>query len=694
MGIDYRLAERNTLEQPMIGSWRIAAVRTAQVIGTAIAFSLLNLLSSEFQLAEGVSILFPATAVSILSCMYYGGWGALGVFIGTIATPWGSLGHFGELALSGCINALEGFIPYLVFRFSPTLSRDLRDMRSLLAFLLSGVILNTGFSALLGNALLVEHPEGEWLGIAGLLVWWIADFTAAMLIATPILAFGGNLARALGAKSETRTERTLVNALQITAVTIILGWMASAILRNSLISRIETERLQQQEALSRASMIANQIHSNFLFALGLELRPDARSPEMRTEFENSRRLNDRLLEELRPHAAAGGGAVTARYRELEALTTGWFDQTSRDLQSGRAISALGSSHNLSRKVLLLKSDVDYQNLVEWQEFARNRRRIMAISLFTDAAVFGILVLAALQLTLGVSRPMKKLHGALASVGGGAKFETGELNSTYAELRALSDTLHNTFSQLSQREQELKRQTEMALEASRHKSEFLAKMSHELRTPLNSIVGFTDLMLDQSDTIEPAKRQMFLDNVSRSSRQLLGLINDLLDLAKLESGKIHLEWQDVDIRRVIRNSVSTTMPLFRSRKQIVEIEVPDQSLIVRTDPRRLEQVLLNLLSNANKFSPDGSTVTVSVSAEPRQCLIEVRDRGIGIAESDIDRIFGEFEQLHTRGEFSRGAGLGLALVKRFVEALGGKIWVTSEIGRGSTFRVALPYRTRD
>lgn len=670
---------------------RAAMTRAAQVIVTATAFSLLNLLSSEFQLTEGVSILFPATAVSILSCMYYGPWGALGVFIGTIATPWGSIAEFSQLALSGGINALEGFIPYAVFRFSPHLSRDLRDIRSFVAFLVSGVILNTGFSALLGNALLVDHPEGEWLGVKGLLVWWIADFTAAMLIATPILAFGGSVAQKLGARDDGRAERTLVNALQITAVTIILGWTASAILRNSLVSRIETERLRQQEALSRASMIANQIHSNFLFALGLQLRTDAATPEIRGEFENARTLNQRLLRDLRPVAAAGGKTVEERYLELETLTAGWFDQTHRELERGRAVPALGSSHGLSRKVLLLKAEVDLQNLEAWQEFARNRRRIMAISLFTDIAVFGILVLATLQLVLGISRPLNAMHRSLEKVSAGGSFDGRDVASTYAELRALSATLEKTFKTLHERELELKRQTEMAIEASRHKSEFLAKMSHELRTPLNSIVGFTDLLMDKEDSIDPAKRQAFMSNVSRSARHLLGLINDLLDLAKLESGRIHLEWQDVDLRRVVQNSVSTTLPLFRGRQQSVETQLPEQPVLVRGDARRLEQVMLNLLSNANKFSPHGSTVTVAAFSDKKQCVIEVRDRGIGISNEHLDKIFDEFEQLHQRGEYSRGAGLGLSLVKRFTEALGGSVTVESAVGHGSIFRIALPQK---
>jgi signal transduction histidine kinase len=665
--------------------------RIAQVAGTAMLFSLLNLLSSEFQITDGVSILFPATAVSIISCMYYGFWGGLGVFIGTLATPWGSLEEAWQLSVSGLINAMEGMIPYLIFRFTPALSRDLRDMRSLMTFLAFGVVLNTGLSALLGNFLLVDQAEGSWLGVRGVLVWWIADFSAALLIATPLLAFGGSIARRLGAQTESTAPRTLGNALQITATTIILGWAASALLRNYLITRIESDRLMQQEALSRASLIANQIHSNFLFALGLELRADAAGPEVRSELQAARRVNAKMLAELAPLAASAGPAVKSRYNELDSMTSEWFDHRARSLETGMTSPGLASSHMLSRRVLMLKSEVDIQNLAEWQKFARNRKRIMAISMFTDAAVFGILALAALQLVFGMSRPLKALHRELGSVKDGGRFDRARVSSGYAELRSLADTLDTTFTQLGQREQELKKQTEMALEASRHKSDFLAKMSHELRTPLNSIVGFTDLLIEQEASIDPPKRRTFLDNVGRSARHLLNLINDLLDLARLESGKIHIDWQEFDVRRVLQNSVSTTAPLFRGRHQSVDLIVPNQAVNIRCDARRLEQILLNLLSNANKFSPEQSTVTVTLTAESRQCVIEVRDRGIGIPEDQLDHIFEEFAQLHARGEYSRGAGLGLSLVKRFVEALGGRITVTSRMNDGTTFRVALPRR---
>ncbi len=215
------------------------------------------------------------------------------------------------------------------------------------------------------------------------------------------------------------------------------------------------------------------------------------------------------------------------------------------------------------------------------------------------------------------------------------------------------------------------------------------MSHELRTPLNSIIGFSDLMTEQEETITREKRLGFLHNVSNSARHLLHLINDLLDIAKVESGKMKLQLEDVDLRVSIANTVASTQPLFVRKKQEVEVVTPDQPMIVRGDPGRIEQILLNLLSNANKFSPEGEKITVRGGPDESMWQIEVADRGIGIREEDQQRIFDEFEQVQTRSLQSSGTGLGLALARRFVEAHGGDIAVHSALGSGTVFRIRLP-----
>ena len=669
--------------RPLHSPFRRTAIVAAQIIGSAIVYSLLNKLSSAFQISGGVSVLFPGTAVSILACMYFGWCGAIGVFIGTVLTPWETVSETRLLIIAGVINAAEGLIPYLVFRFTPRLSADLRDVRSLMMFIIFGVTVNTGASALLGNLFLVA-TNGS-LDPSSVMIWWVADFTAAMLLATPLLAFAPRRMSNFISQRSNEQPRSIANALQIIAITLVFGWAASAILRNYLINHIENLRLSEQQKLTTASSIVNEIHSNFLFASGLELQASA--PDWRESLAAAERVNDKLLGELAPYASGSAPNVRERYTELAQLTRDWFSDAR--LRSDGAPSVVGV-HALGRKVLALKSEIELQNLSAWEEFARNRRTIMAISLFTDFAVFFILLIASAQLIYEIARPLKRLHRAVDEVRFGGPFQSNDLGSRYSELEALRCTLAQTLDTLRKRETELSAETDRAMAASRHKSEFLAKMSHELRTPLNSIVGFSDLLLQPDLVIEADKRRHFIENVSRSARHLLSLINDLLDLARLESGKVVIDVQPVDVRYVIESSVAIASPLLKQKHQLFSVTVPDESLVVSADPLRLQQVLLNLISNANKFSDEGTTISIAAQRSGAGCAISVRDEGIGIPPEEHDRIFREFEQLHARGEHSRGAGLGLALARRFVEAMNGRIEVKSAPPlRGSTFEVTLP-----
>jgi signal transduction histidine kinase len=193
-------------------------------------------------------------------------------------------------------------------------------------------------------------------------------------------------------------------------------------------------------------------------------------------------------------------------------------------------------------------------------------------------------------------------------------------------------------------------------------------------------------------MNPILRTAFLNNVSSSAHRLLGLINDLLDISKVEAGKMPMHFQSVDLRQAIANTVASTAPLFDRKRQHVEVTMPAEPMLVRADPARVEQVLLNLLSNANKFTPEGELIEVRTAAEAGRWRIEIADRGIGISAVDQQRIFQDFEQVHTTGVLSTGSGLGLALARRFVEAHGGIIEVESTIGEGSVFSVSLPRMT--
>lgn len=249
-------------------------------------------------------------------------------------------------------------------------------------------------------------------------------------------------------------------------------------------------------------------------------------------------------------------------------------------------------------------------------------------------------------------------------------------------------------QLEQETRTVERLTKMnaALEkANRHKSEFLANMSHELRTPLNAIIGFTRLMHDGGAGPLHGRQQEFLGDVLRSGRLLLALINDVLDLARIEAGRIGFVPEEVELAGVIDAAVTSVRGLAEEKEITLEVIVEPGLGPARLDPSRFEQVTLNFLSNAVKFTPEGGRVTVRLEAAPSDRLrLDVADTGIGIRDADLERIFNEFEQLDApRAKRFSGTGLGLSLVRKIVEAQGGSVEVHSVPDQGSTFSAILP-----
>ncbi|MCA1647671.1 MAG: hypothetical protein LC797_20150 [Chloroflexi bacterium] len=227
-------------------------------------------------------------------------------------------------------------------------------------------------------------------------------------------------------------------------------------------------------------------------------------------------------------------------------------------------------------------------------------------------------------------------------------------------------------------------------ASQHKSDFLASMSHELRTPLHAIIGFSEVLLDHSPAeISEEQRSTFLTHIHESGQHLLGLINDILDLAKIEAGHMELFRERVVLAELVENCVSM-MRVVASRKRISmtsQCDPPD--MLINVDPARVKQILYNLLSNAVKFTPDGGHVNVDVRAKESRTVITVADDGIGIDPGDQAIIFDEFRQVDLgRGTRQQGTGLGLALVRKLVELHGGTIHLESTPGQGSRFTIVL------
>ncbi len=263
-------------------------------------------------------------------------------------------------------------------------------------------------------------------------------------------------------------------------------------------------------------------------------------------------------------------------------------------------------------------------------------------------------------------------------------EVVDVLKTFATQSALAIQNARLFREIADKSRQLEA-------ASRHKSEFLANMSHELRTPLNAIIGFSEVLAQGMFGPINEKQTEYLHDILESGRHLLSLINDILDLSKVEAGRMELEASEFDLPQAIQNALTLVRERALRRDIALHHVIDDRVAEIRADERKVKQVLLNLLSNAIKFTPEGGRI--EVRATPADGLVEVSvtDTGVGIAVDDLETVFEEFRQVGTADKKAEGTGLGLALSRKFIELHGGKIWVQSEIGHGSTFTFTLPVR---
>jgi signal transduction histidine kinase len=305
------------------------------------------------------------------------------------------------------------------------------------------------------------------------------------------------------------------------------------------------------------------------------------------------------------------------------------------------------------------------------------------NLFIGVAA-GAIVLALLLgfvLSWSVIGPIQRIDSRLAAIASGDF--SGHVDATNRdELGALAANVNQMNDELRRLYRELET-------ASQHKSDFLANMSHELRTPLNAIIGFSQVLREEMVGDVNEKQAEYLDDIQSSGNHLLALINDVLDLSKVEAGQVELELAPFSLQDALERGVA----MVRERAIQDEVQVtlaPSSDVdIVAGDERRIRQVIFNLLSNAVKFTPAGGSVDVWATQVNGDVSVSVADTGPGIASADVSRIFEEFQQTEAGIEQGEGTGLGLALSKRLVELHGGRIWVDSELGRGSTFVFTLP-----
>ena len=398
-------------------------------------------------------------------------------------------------------------------------------------------------------------------------------------------------------------------------------------------------------------------------------------PVLATVIESAARLCDADLGWVR--AIEGGVAslsgarwartddLRQRFDALEAAPPMTNPLTTPDMRA----SLLGRAFREKRTIHLADITLDSE-LYEASRGARitGSRTVLAVPMTQGGEVLG-----AIALTRVSVRPFS--HREV------------QLVETFADQAGIAIQNVRLFREIQEKSQELE-------VASRHKSEFLATMSHELRTPLNAIIGFSEVLLQQMFGPLNPKQAEYLDDVLSSGRHLLGLINDILDLSKIEAGRMELDVDTFSLVEALQNGVTMVRERAARHGIALSLDVAPGVDLVEADPRKVKQILFNLLSNAVKFTPDGGRVDVTAARANGDIVVAVKDTGIGISPEDHGRIFEEFQQARRQTERSReGTGLGLSLAKRFVELHGGRIWVESAPGKGSTFTFTLPVRVR-
>jgi len=270
----------------------------------------------------------------------------------------------------------------------------------------------------------------------------------------------------------------------------------------------------------------------------------------------------------------------------------------------------------------------------------------------------------------------------------------ERQSLVARLKDSNRYLMRQHAALRRADEEILQVNRQLEQSSRYKSEFLANMSHELRTPLNAILGFSEILLDVTMNLTGGERTEFLRNIHSSGQHLLGLINDILDLAKIEAGKMDLHAEDMPVTAALQEVTAILEPMARQQGLQLRTVGAAEARVIKADRSKFKQVLYNLLSNAVKFTPAPGTITVTVKDSAEQLTVSVEDTGIGMKPEDLPKLFREFEQID--GSYTRhyqGTGLGLALCRRFVEMHGGRIWAESQFGKGSIFTFTIPRELR-
>jgi len=344
------------------------------------------------------------------------------------------------------------------------------------------------------------------------------------------------------------------------------------------------------------------------------------------------------------------------------------------LQAPGRVTSIPKGQGVTTRVMELRQPVqihdittarDYESPIRQPLIEAGHRALLGVPLLSEDEVIG--VLAVTRKTPGAFEP-----------------EIVRLLSTFATQSALAIQNARLFLEIEDKSRQLE-------VASQHKSEFLANMSHELRTPLNAIIGFSEVLSDRMFGELNEKQEEYLKDIYASGTHLLSLINDILDLSKIEAGRMELELTDFHLPTALDNALTLVRERAGRRSITLQTSVDERLGKVHADERKIRQVVLNLLSNAIKFTPEGGRIEVRAVSVDGSVEVSVSDTGVGIAPEDQEAIFEEFRQVGTAEKKAEGTGLGLTLCRKFIELHGGRIGVTSQVDVGSTFTFTIPVR---
>jgi len=371
----------------------------------------------------------------------------------------------------------------------------------------------------------------------------------------------------------------------------------------------------------------------------------------------------------------GSRSTVAQQRDLRRRA----QQLAHELDLRRRAQQLAIDLNQLATELANGTTAKTEAVIAQNASSYSSSRKLLIGVATGAIVLALLL--GFVLSWSLIGPLQRIDARLAAIASGNFSEhvdvrnRDELGALGANVNRMNDELKRLYRELAA--------------ASQHKSEFLANMSHELRTPLNAIIGFSQVLRERMFGEVNEKQAEYLDDILSSGNHLLALINDVLDLSKVEAGQVELEVAPFSLRDTLERGVVMVRDRAAKGGVRVTLAAAQDVDVVRGDERRIRQVVFNLLSNAVKFTPAGGAVDVSAEQANGEVRVSVTDTGPGIAPEEHERIFEEFQQTDAGIEQREGTGLGLALSKRLVELHGGRIWVESEPGKGSTFTFALP-----